>query len=69
MEFHWVDGFQIMVKIEDDTVVISGNEEGLRSLANHLNTLSDEKGIDHFHLDEFNSLEEGSKQLIVEKVD
>lgn len=69
MEFHWIDGFKIRVKIEDDTVVISGNEEGLRSLANHLNALADEKDRDHFHLDEYNSLEEGSKQLIIEKID
>ena len=69
MEFHWIDGFKIEVKIEDDTVVISGNQEGLRSLANHLNTLADEKDSDHFHLDEYNSLEEESKQLIVEKID
>ena len=69
MEFHWIDGFEIRVRIEDDAVVISGNEEGLRSLANHLNALADEKGCSHFHLDEHNSLQEGSKQLIVEKID
>lgn len=69
MIFSWVDGFKLSVKVEDETVVISGNKEGLLSLANHLATLADEEGNDHFHLDEHNSLEEGSAELIVEKVD
>ena len=65
----WVDGHELSVKVEDGTVVISGNKEGLLSLANHLATLADEEGNDHFHLDEHNSLVEGSAELIVEKVD
>ncbi|MBQ1299695.1 MAG: hypothetical protein IIY25_01125 [Erysipelotrichaceae bacterium] len=69
MIFSWVDGFKLSVKVEDGTVVISGNKEGLLSLANHIATLADEEGNDHFHLDEHNSLEEGSAELIVEKVD
>ena len=69
MIFSWVDGFELSVKVEDGTVVISGNKEGLLSLANHLATLADKEGNDHFHLDEHNSLEEGSAELIVEKVD
>ncbi|MBE6104415.1 MAG: hypothetical protein E7193_05935 [Erysipelotrichaceae bacterium] len=69
MIFSWVDGFELSVKVEDGTVVISGNKEGLLSLANHLTTLADEEGNDHFHLDEHNSLVEGSAELIVEKVD
>ena len=69
MIFSWVDGFKLSVKVEDGTVVISGNKEGLLSLANHLATLADEEGNDHFHLDEHNSLVEGSAELIVEKVD
>ena len=69
MIFSWVDGFELSVKVEDETVVISGNKEGLLSLTNHLATLADEEGNDHFHLDEHNSLVEGSAELIVEKVD
>ncbi|MBR2826946.1 MAG: hypothetical protein IKE78_05535 [Erysipelotrichaceae bacterium] len=69
MIFSWVDGFELSVKVEDGTVVISGNKEGLLSLANHLATLADQEGNDHFHLDEHNSLEEGSAELIIEKVD
>ena len=70
MQFNWEDGFEISVRVEEDgSVVISANAEGLRSLADHLNTLADEPGCDHFHLDEYNSLEEGSAELIVEKIE
>lgn len=70
MFFNWEDGFEISVRVEDDgSVVISANEEGLRSLANHLNMLADDPGCGHFHLDEYNSLEEGSVELIVEKTE
>jgi hypothetical protein len=70
MQFNWEEGFEISVRVEDDgSVVISANEEGLRSLADHLNALADEASGDHFHLDEYNSLEEGSADLIVEKVE
>ncbi|MBR5640827.1 MAG: hypothetical protein IKW92_01695 [Firmicutes bacterium] len=70
MQFNWEDGFEISVRVEDDgSVVISANEEGLRSLADHLNALADEAAGDHFHLDEYNSLEEGSAELIVEKTE
>ena len=69
MQFNWEDGFEIAVRVEEDgSVVISANEEGLRSLADHLNALADEASGDHFHLDEYNSLEEGSAELIVEKI-
>ena len=68
MEFKWVDGFSISVKAEDSAVVISANREGLLSLANHLITLAETTDGDHFHLDEHNSLEEGSAELIIEKV-
>ena len=69
MTFHWIDGFTINVAIDGNTVVISANKEGLLSLANHLRALAEEpdKGA-HLHLDEFNSLEDGSAALIVEKI-
>ena len=49
-------------------MVISANAAGLRSLANHLMALADEESHSHFHLDEYNSLEEHSVELIVEKL-
>ena len=68
MELEWVDGFTIAAKVEHDSVVISANKEGLLSLANHLTTLANEEGpTSHFHLDQYNSLEDGSVELIIEK--
>ena len=67
MEFHWVDGFEIAVTVEDGTAIISANKEGLLSLANHLMTLAEAPSRDHFHLDALNSLDDGSAELIVEK--
>ena len=69
MEFEWVDGFEIKVRIEDGAAVISANREGLLSLARHLESLAETEGKDHFHLDEHNSLEEGSSELIIEKTE
>ena len=69
MEFMWEDGFTIATRIENGAIVVSANAAGLRSLANHLLTLADDeiKGA-HFHLDEYNSLEDHSVELIVEKI-
>ena len=69
MDYIWEPGFEISVSIETGEAVISANREGLISLANHLMTLASEKPGDHFHLDEYNSLEEGSAELVVELVD
>jgi hypothetical protein len=42
----------------------------LRSLANHLMALANEESTSsHFHLDEYNSLEDHSVELIVEKIE
>ena len=67
MEFKWVDGFKISVRIQCGQVVVSANREGLVSLANHLKALAEEEPGGHFHLDEYNSLEDSSAELIVEK--
>jgi hypothetical protein len=69
MTFHWIDGFTVNVAIDGNSVVISANKEGLLSLANHLQSLAEEPAPRaHFHLDEYNSLEDGSAALIVEKI-
>ena len=68
MEFKWEEGFEIAVNIQDGEVVLLANEAGLRSLANHLISLADDKSRGaHFHLDENNSLEHGSTELVVQK--
>lgn len=68
MDMKWVDGFEINVRVENDTVAISANREGLLSLANHLKSLAEEPPGNHIHLDAYNSLEDGSSKMILEKV-
>lgn len=67
--YNWERNFEIKTRIENNCIVILANREGLISLANHLINLAQERipsGY-HLHFDEFNSLEEGSKELIIEK--
>ena len=68
MELNWVDGFEINVRIENGAAVISANREGLLSLANHLKSLAEEPLGTHIHLDTYNSLKEGSSELILETI-
>lgn len=69
VQFTWEKNFTIEVKNEGGKVIISANNEGLLSLANHLLTLAQKEVPigSHIHLDEYNSLEEGSVDLILEK--
>ena len=60
----WVDGFEIRFEISGNEGVISANREGMLSLANHLKALAEEEPGAHIHLDEYNSLEEHSDDLI-----
>ena len=69
MEIKWQDGFTIKVNVENENqVVISANKAGLLSLATQLKDLADEDKGCHIHYDEYNSLEEGSSELIIEKI-
>ena len=69
MELNWIDGFEICVQAGDGTALVSANREGLLSLANHLAALAAEAPGSHIHLDESNSLEAGSAELILEKIE
>lgn len=69
MNMNWVDGFTIKVRVESGNVVISANKEGLLSLASQLKTLADEAVGCHCHYDEYNSLEDGSSEMIIEKIE
>ena len=70
MDIVWEDGFAINVSVDKrNTVVISANSEGLLSLAMQLKALADEEAGSHIHYDEYNSLEEGSSELIIEKTE
>ena len=64
----WVDGFELRAIAENGTIVISANREGLLSLANHMAALAESEPGDHIHYDEYNSLQEGSAEIIIERV-
>ena len=63
----WIDGFEIRTAVKCNNNVISANREGLLSLAKHLTALADGEPGDHVHYDEFNSLEEGATEIIIER--
>lgn len=70
MDIKWQDGFTIKVSVDDENkVVISANKKGLLSLATQLNALAEEGIGSHNHYDEYNSLEEGSSELMIEKIE
>ena len=69
MIISWNDGFKIEVKTTDNEVVISANKDGLLSLSQHFAALAEETPGSHIHYDEYNSLEKGSADLIIEKTE
>ena len=68
MKVEWVNSFKIRVSADKNEVVISANREGLLSLANQLTALAEGVPGDHIHYDDCNSLEEGSSEMVIEKV-
>ena len=68
MLIRWEDGFEISTSAQEGEVTISANREGLVSLARILMDLAEESPGAHVHLDEHNSLEDGSVGLIIERV-
>ena len=68
METEWMDGFKIKVAAEKGEIVISANREGLLSLAEQLKALADGMPGDHIHYDAYNALEEGSAEMIIERI-
>jgi hypothetical protein len=68
MELEWEDGFELRVRTEDRAVLLSANREGLLSLAKQLRTLAEATPGSHIHYDEYNALEDGSAELILEKL-
>lgn len=65
MRVRWEDGFEIRTAIDGDEVVLSANREGMLSLANIFRDLAEERPGAHIHLDECNSLEDGSCELVI----
>lgn len=70
IELFWEPDSKINVK-SDNEVLISANKQGLISLASHLLSLAQDEITTgtHIHLDEFNSLEDGSCNLVIEKIE
>ncbi|MBP5570395.1 MAG: hypothetical protein J6X46_05165 [Prevotella sp.] len=70
MEIEWEDGFTVKVRVDDgNTVVISANKEGLLSLAKQMTAMADADVGSHIHYDAYNSLEDGSVEMIIERTD
>ena len=70
LQLQWEKDFVISVNTPGNEVTIKANKSGLISLARHLLTLAQDfvPKHSHIHLDEYNSLEEGSSELILEKI-
>ena len=68
MNIEWVDGYEIRVKI-DNEVVIGANREGLLSLAKQMTELAEQPPGSHIHYDDYSSLEEGSTELVIERLE
>ena len=68
MKIEWIEGYEIAVNIYNKEVTVSANKEGLLSLAGQLKALAEGVPGDHIHYDEDNSLEEGSAELVIERV-
>ncbi len=71
LQLDWENNFSIKVSKDNNEVTIKANCAGLISLARHLLTLAqqDVPNGSHIHLDENNSLEDGSIDLVIEKDD
>ena len=69
MHIPWEDGFAISVRIENGAATIAANKAGLLSLSRQLSALAQEKPGSHIHYDEYNALEDGSQELIIEKIE
>ena len=68
MKIEWIEGSEIAVNIYNKEVTVSANKEGLLSLAGQLKALAEGVPGDYIHYDEDNSLEEGSAELVIERV-
>jgi hypothetical protein len=66
----WDNDFIFESVFQGNSIVIKANEAGLRSIARHLLTLAQYEvpaGC-HIHYDDLNSLEDGSFEIILEKL-
>ena len=68
MEIKWKNGHRIEVRVDHGAVIISANREGLLSLAEQLTALAGGAPGSHIHYDEYSSLEDGSAEMILERI-
>ena len=68
MNIPWENGFEISVRIENGTATIAANKAGLLSLSRQLAALAQEKPGSHIHYDTYNALEDGSQELVIERL-
>jgi hypothetical protein len=69
LRLEWDHGFSITVQASASSTMIMANVEGLVSLARLLLTLAQPNvpvGV-HIHLDQSNSLEGGSQELVIQR--
>ena len=66
MNIPWEDGAMLRVQLQNGAAVVSANRAGLLSLAAQLSALAREPAGSHIHYDEYNSLESGSAELLIE---
>ena len=69
LEMVWDENFAIKTSTEYNAITIEANRAGLLSLARHLLLLAQDEvpNGSHFHLDDYNSLEDNSVELIIAK--
>ncbi len=69
MNIEWIEGSEISVTVSGEKeITVSANREGLLSLAGQLKTLAEGMPGDHIHYDEYSSLEEGSVEMVIERI-
>jgi hypothetical protein len=70
ISYNWERNFVIETSYRNGQIHIKANKEGLISLANHFLNIAQESVPTghHMHFDDINSLEDGSIELIIEKI-
>lgn len=69
MKIEWIEGSEISVRISGEKeITVSANREGLLSLAGRLKALAEGMPGDHIHYDDYSSLEEGSVEMVIERI-
>ena len=69
LRIEWEEKFSIKIAQENGCILLTANENGLISLAKLLLSIAEKNVPNHYHihLDDTNSLEDGSLEIIIEK--